>query len=176
MSRYLTESGNNEWYTPPYIISAVQQALGGSIQFDPFSCALANATVQAEHYFTKEDNALQKDWDMYSRVFVNPPYQRSLIQECVTRCVAYHARNPMLHMCILVNVSSETKWFQQLLHTSRCVCFFTRRIRFIDSQGNQSKGNTRSQAMFYYAPPHDRCRGFYHAFNPYGIVMAKYHE
>lgn len=178
MSRYLTESGNNEWYTPPHIVSAARQALGGSIEFDPFSCEIANNIVQAEHYFTKEDDALQKEWASFSRVFVNPPYQRGLIDKCVTRCVAYHTHNPNLksRMCILVNVSSETKWFQLLLNTSRCVCFFTRRIRFVDSQGNPSKGNTRSQAMFYYAPPHEHCRDFYHAFDSYGIVMSKYHE
>ena len=174
MNQYLNESGNNEWYTPPYIVNAARNALGGVIEFDPFSCELANRTVKARHYFTKEDDALTKEWALHRSVFVNPPYQRSLIYDCIAKCVEYYTQYPSTTMCILVNVSSETKWFQMLLHTSTVVCLFTRRIRFIDSMGNQSKGNTRSQAMFFYAPLPFQSTRFAEEFNKMGILMKRF--
>jgi hypothetical protein len=54
--QYLIASSTNEWYTPPVYIDAVRTALG-SIQFDPFSCQVANTLVQAGQYYTAADDA-----------------------------------------------------------------------------------------------------------------------
>ena len=49
----LTASGSSEAYTPPFILEAAREALGGSIDLDPFSCATANQEVRAlDHAYT----------------------------------------------------------------------------------------------------------------------------
>jgi hypothetical protein len=65
-------SGGFEWYTPPKYLDLVRQVFGGKIDLDPASSELAQETVQATAYFTKDDDGLTKDW--FGDVFLNPPF------------------------------------------------------------------------------------------------------
>ncbi|MFB6214860.1 MAG: hypothetical protein ABEI54_03225, partial [Candidatus Bipolaricaulia bacterium] len=48
----------NEHFTPPKIVEAARETMGG-IDLDPASCAIANEKlVQAEKFFTEDDNGL----------------------------------------------------------------------------------------------------------------------
>ena len=59
-----------EHYTPAAYVEAARYVLGG-IDLDPASCAMANATVQAKHYYTKDDDGLDNPW--HGLVYLNPP-------------------------------------------------------------------------------------------------------
>ena len=48
---------SNEWYTPTQYVEAARRVLGG-IDLDPASCEVANATVKATRYLTKDDDGL----------------------------------------------------------------------------------------------------------------------
>ena len=64
-----------EHYTPPHIVEAARATLG-SIDLDPASCELANRTVRAGMFFSKERNGLERLWGndgLPTRVFCNPP-------------------------------------------------------------------------------------------------------
>src|SRR2546430_17584816 len=65
------EGKSNEWYTPSKYIETAREVLG-SIDLDPASCELANRTVKADKYYTKEDDGLSKEW--HGNVWLNPPY------------------------------------------------------------------------------------------------------
>lgn len=79
---------SSSWYTPPEIVDAAREALGGQIDLDPASCAVANDTVKAARFYSLEagEDGLSLPWR--GRVFLNPPspprrwWQRS-IEHCV---------------------------------------------------------------------------------------------
>ena len=59
-----------EWYTPPEYIEAARRVLNG-IDLDPASCAEANATVQADHYYSAGSDTFTRLWA--GSVLLNPP-------------------------------------------------------------------------------------------------------
>ncbi|MCG6216245.1 hypothetical protein [Vibrio furnissii] len=63
-----------EYYTPVDIIDAARECMG-SIDLDPASCAIANQTVRAVRYFTKEDDGMVQPW-MAKTLFMNHPFHR----------------------------------------------------------------------------------------------------
>ncbi len=72
----LTASGSSEAYTPPFILEAGRQALGGVIDLDPFSCAVANEEVRARRFFTEKENGFVLPYGTKaqpSTVWSNPP-------------------------------------------------------------------------------------------------------
>lgn len=65
-----------EHYTPSIIVEPSRSVLG-RIDLDPASCEEANQIVNADRYFTKQDDGLKQIWSAglggYCRVFINPP-------------------------------------------------------------------------------------------------------
>lgn len=61
----------DDYYTPPVVIKAARQAMGG-IDVDPATHAYANMVVQAKTFFTVQENGLTKQWA--GSVWVNPPF------------------------------------------------------------------------------------------------------
>ena len=51
----------SEWYTPAYLVAAVEEVLG-RIDLDPASCEEAQRTIAARVYFNKEQNGLKFQW------------------------------------------------------------------------------------------------------------------
>jgi hypothetical protein len=73
-------SGEQEWYTPPEYIEAARLAMG-SIDCDPASSDIANQTVCATVYYTKQQDGLSQVWN--GNVWLNPPYsQPDITQFC----------------------------------------------------------------------------------------------
>ena len=60
-----------EHYGPEGIGPAAAFAMGGAIDLDPASCALANTLIGARQFYTKEQNGLALPW--FGRVYLNPP-------------------------------------------------------------------------------------------------------
>jgi len=123
--QYLVESSTNEWYTPHHIVASVKAVFHGVIDLDPYSCDAANAIVGATTYFTKEDDAFLSDWPVVDSVFANPPYERKVIDRCVTQLIAYRRRwtATRFQMIVLVNAATEVSWFFALMTNCDAVCF-----------------------------------------------------
>lgn len=158
-----TKRDSNAWFTPPRYLDAVRLALGGSINLDPFSSTEANSKVEAEQFFTEEDDAFSRDWSVQSdgnvfdakagnkrTVFMNPPYSGKLCSEAVTRFLDEYKSGSFTHGIFLVNNATETKWFQRALVECSAVCFTGHRISFWNADGKAQSGNTRGQAFLYF--------------------------
>lgn len=126
-----------EWYTPPEFIDLVKQVLG-KIDLDPASNDLAQAWIQAEHYYTKEIDGLSQRWS--GRVWCNPPYgsleTRLMSQKFLERAIEVYRAGEIEAAVLLLN-RTGAKWYRQLKPLVNAVCEVEKRIAFIDSQGKR---------------------------------------
>ncbi len=125
-------TGNNEWYTPKNIVEMARLTLG-NIDLDVSSSEVANRTVKADKYYTIEDDALVQDW--YGRVWMNPPYSRNKLSKFIDKLVSSVESGDVTHAIVLVNNATETRWFRNLCSISDKVCFPSKRIKFLRSNG-----------------------------------------
>ncbi len=166
LSNRRTEStGNVEWYTPAQFIEAARSALG-EIDLDPASCAVAQRTVRAARYFDKDDDALTKPWS--GRVWLNPPYARSLIGPFVEKLVSEVAAGNVPAAILLTNNETETQWFQLAASHAAYICFPDERIKFRSAKGSGG-APTQGQAFFYFRPEK---KHFFWVFNAIGMVFS----
>ena len=146
MAHVQHNSGNNEWYTPEWILERVHAVMGG-IDLDPASSAVANHTVKATRYYTASDNGLSLPW--YGRVWMNPPYSQPLITQFVQRLVT---DADVTEWMTLTNNGTETAWGQMLLHHATAVCFINTRVRFVAPSGERGKTPLQGQMVAYCGP------------------------
>ena len=139
----ITESGNNEWYTPAEYISSVQEVLG-DIDLDPASNDLANRWIKAKVYYDKDNNGLDKRWK--GRIWLNPPFSRDLMTQFIDKLIS--SKRVTEYIC-LTNASTDVTWFHKMMDDADAICFTKGRISFVNDKGIPTKGNSRGQAFFY---------------------------
>ena len=158
-------SGYCEWYTPPEILDAAREVLGG-FDLDPASSEIANRTVRAARFFTAEDDGLTRDWPS-GRIWMNPPYATDLVGQFTKRFAAEVERGST--GIVLVNNATETGWFQDLASKCSASCFPRGRVKFRDATGAPVGAPLQGQALLYFAPDSDAFAG---AFQSLGLVSA----
>jgi ParB family chromosome partitioning protein len=158
-------SGENEWYTPPNFIESAR-AVMGEIDTDPASSEIANATVKAAKFFTKEDNGLEQKWS--GNVWMNPPYAQPLMGQFAEAIAAKFELGEIKQAITLVNNATETQWFQRMASVASAVCFPKSRVKFLDPLGNPG-APLQGQAILYFG---ENSRAFCDEFNQYGITFA----
>ena len=163
MTTYLTDnSGCSEWYTPAKYIEPARCVLG-TIDLDPASCALANQTVQATHYYSLLDDGLTKPW--FGNVWLNPPYGKGVMALFATK---FLAELPNIKQAIvLVNGPTDPAWFHALRERCTMDCFTRSRIHFLNELGEERKNNNRGQVFFYFG---DAQELFKQHFEPFGQI------
>lgn len=67
-------SGEVEYYSPEELTNAARLCMG-SIELDPASCPEANLTINADQFFTKEDDGLKLLWRAKT-VWMNHPFHK----------------------------------------------------------------------------------------------------
>jgi len=157
-------TGENEWYTPPEYIEAARAVMGG-IDCDPASSDIANETVRATTYYTKETNGLDKPWG--KRVWLNPPYSQPLVSQFAHALVDKVRAGEVKQACVLVNNATETKFFQTLLSVATAVCFRLGRIKFLNPDGKPTGLPLQGQAVLYIGDARD----FADHFGGFGHVL-----
>jgi len=134
----------DEWHTPIEYVEAAREVMGG-IDLDPATCETAQAEIQASHYLTKRDDALQHPW--LGRIWMNPPYSYPKIEQFVDKLIAEYEQENVIEAIVLVNNSSDTGWFHKLLSRFPA-CFTKGRIQFWHPQ-HPGFGTRQGQVFFY---------------------------
>lgn len=159
------QSITNEWYTPATYIEAARAVMGG-IDLDPSSCVEANETVQAQTFYTSEDDGLSHSWE--GRVWLNPPYGR-IAGDFVLRLVRDFENGRVAEAITLVNAHcTDTSWFQPLWDYT--LCFTDHRINFAGGTVDRS-GSTHGSVFVYLGP---KPRDFARSFCQFGAVVRRW--
>jgi len=156
-------TGENEWFTPSQYIEAAREVMDG-IDLDPASHEVAQATVRACRYFTRQDDGLQQAW--HGRVWLNPPYAQPHIARFVSKLTAEVREGTVEQAILLTHNYTDTAWFHDAEADAALLCFTRGRIRFIDIDGALC-APTQGQTFFYFG---DRAHEFRRVFGAFGFV------
>ncbi len=156
-------SGNNEWYTPEEYIKAARQVLG-RVDLDPATSEIANTVVQADEFYTAQDNGLDQEWT--GKVWMNPPYSSDLVGRFAEKLCCHYEAGDVTEAIVLVNNATETGWFQRMAQTAACVCFPRTRVKFWKPDG-ETGAPLQGQAILYFGT---KKTSFVSAFRSFGFV------
>ncbi len=137
---------NDEWRTPPEILSTARRVVGDPRWplFDPYSSDKANEAVRAGTYRTKDNPVTEEDW-FRSGVWCNPPYSRGMIKPSVMSWMRHTHTDSFL----LINADTRTSYFRELSKCPFTFRMFCGPIAFLDVDGKPQRGNPIGQALFY---------------------------
>lgn len=141
---------SNEQYTPRRWRDFAEAVFGEPIELDPASSSIANQIIQAERYYTIEDDALLQPWAA-ATVWLNPPYSGKEVKAFTGKL---QAELPNIGQCMaLFNNCSETAWFQELAKGCDRMLFPLGRINFWrpgNCPDNPVGRNSYKQALLYW--------------------------
>lgn len=167
VTHFRTRQESFEWGTPAKFVNAARLVMGG-LDLDPASSDIANQTVRASRYYTKEQDGLKQDWTCKS-MWLNPPYCKSgsvSNQETWTcKLIASYEVGHVEQAVLLVNAATETRWFQRLY--AYPICFKKGKIRFLNENGGKN-GPTVGSAFVYFGPNDAK---FVEIFSQFGPVV-----
>jgi hypothetical protein len=155
-------TGDQESYTPEKYIESARLVMG-SIDMDPASNEMAQETVKATIYCTKEDNGLDKPWN--GNIFLNPPYSHPDIKYFVDKLLS--ELKPKQQAILLTNNNTDTNFFHDAAKQAAAICFTKGRINFLKADGSTSSP-TNGQVFFYFG---ENKSGFINEFSQYGLIM-----
>lgn len=164
-------SGSQEWYTPTNIIESARKVLG-IIDLDPASSVIANQTVKAWGYYTKETDGLKQEW--FGNVFCNPPGGKIKNKSIPVNFWTKLVNSPRVEQAIFLAFSIELLQTSQRINNDACkhtICIPDRRLSFTDVNGQVVKGNTHASAIVYYSNTVDNTDAFIQEFKQYGTCM-----
>jgi hypothetical protein len=169
-------SGLVEYYTPPGIVAAAREAMGG-IDLDPASSQEANERIRASSFFTIKDNSLGRPW--FGRVWMNHPFgkpEKACKPGCAkTSCAkrGYHLLNDkpgnadwinklvseyesgrVEQACCITFACTSEAWFRPLLR--RPQCFLYGRTNYILPGGDVLQGVTKGSCVTYFGRDMER--------------------
>lgn len=166
----LTSQETTEWYTPPWLIELIREALGGSIDLDPASNRRPQQWIRAAHYFTT--GGLTRAWKART-VFCNPPYgiaesgsnQGRWSRKMEGEYSAGHFRAGVL----LIHSRQGYRWYEYIWRKYACCCL-SQRVSFIKPVPVDGKvGSAKAgQTVVYFG--RDLAR-FERVFSPFGRVL-----
>lgn len=158
------DSGNTEYYTPPNIIEAAREAMGG-IDLDPASSDKANAIVRASFYLTEAEDGLAANW--YGRVWLNHPFSRKGNPLWINKLIQQYGWGNCTAACCITFAATSEAWFDSLMFFPQC--YLRPRTNYYLPDGMKKRGVTKGSVVTYLGPDPQR---FKNAFEHLGSVVA----
>ena len=124
MSAYINKSESVEWGTPTDLFEKLDKEFKFTLD-----AAASNKNHKCARYFTKEDNALDKDWT--GVVWLNPPYGR-VIHDWIKKAYEEYKKGSVV-VCLLP-ARTDTRWFHDYALKGE-VRFIKGRLRFVRDDG-----------------------------------------
>jgi phage N-6-adenine-methyltransferase len=152
-----------EWYTPARFIDLARTVMG-DIDLDPATSPFAQQTVQADTFFTVEEDGLTQPW--HGRVWLNPPYAQPAIMHFIEKLVEEYASGRVQQAILLTHNYTDTAWFHLAESAAALICFTKGRISFVNMDG-ESNQPTSGQAFFYFGSDGEAFRA---VFRPVGFI------
>ena len=138
--------GNVEWYTPPDVIEAAREAMGG-IDVDPASNDMAQGWIRAGVYYTRETDGLRHPW--MGSVWLNPPFKADVIRPFAEKLMLEWAQGRTTQACWLSPTNAmDTLWFHKLMARASGLCVLQGRVKFIGSDGVRSGTAWASMVLY----------------------------
>ncbi|WP_108651284.1 DNA N-6-adenine-methyltransferase [Dongshaea marina] len=159
---------NDEWNTPAQYIEAARKVMG-SIDVDPASNPVAQLSVRAKRFYSRENSGLAAEANWRGNLWMNPPYSRGLLGDFCSRLLAELEAGRVKQAIVLVNSGTETKPYQAMLSKASALCFPSKRIRFIRPTGEVGGNPNKGQTFFYFG---DNPQGFSEMFSQFGYVWG----
>lgn len=156
------DSGDYEYYTPPFIIEAARSVLG-RIHLDPASSETANEIVRAERYLSKD--GLETTW--YGNVWMNHPFSRESNPLWINKLVGHVERGDVFAACCITYAATSEQWFRPLLDFPQC--FLQPRTNYYLPDGSVKRGVTKGSVVTYMGP---NLKRFREAFAGLGVVKV----
>jgi phage N-6-adenine-methyltransferase len=160
-------TGEVEWHTPAQWVEAARRVLG-AIDLDPASSEVAQETVAAKTYFTKEMDGLSMPWQ--GRVWLNPPYTAGVVDKFVGKLVRHVGAGDVTAAILLVDSRTDTLWFHHAASACQRICFKRGRISFVRPDGAEADAATCGSAFLYFGGHPDV---FEDVFAPFGLVVRR---
>lgn len=150
-------SGSAEWRTPPSLFAALNRRF--DFDYDAFASHVnalcwTYSTVDGTYgkgggTYTRllvdgHKSGLEYPW-YGRRVFMNPPYSRGLIEQCIEK--AWSERNNAAIIVALIPAATETRWFQEWVLPYCHIDFLRPRVRFIDPETWKPGGSPPSGSV-----------------------------
>lgn len=131
---------NQEWLTPPEIVTAL-----GSFDLDP--CApVVRPWETAKRHLTINDDGLASDWFDWERIWLNPPYDRRVIDQWMQK-MGEHGNG-----IALIFARTDTNTFQKwVFGYASSILFMQGRITFytVDGRKGDFNGGAPSALIAY---------------------------
>jgi phage N-6-adenine-methyltransferase len=156
-------TGENEWYTPAEYVEAARACLGG-IDLDPATSPVAQDTIRAARFFTRDDDGLRHPWP--GRIWLNPPYAQPDIARLIENLLGELEAGRAEQAILLTHNYTDTSWFHAAAERSAAICFTRGRIRFVSATGELA-APTQGQAFFYFGSAEWR---FLETFGSFGFI------
>ena len=141
VDKVLFSSDSEEWKTPQKLYDDLNE----EFHFDLDPCTTKDNPLGTPHFYTKEDNGLEKPW--FGTVFVNPPYNRAVERWIIKQHNEHVLNDKVEKIVFLLPARTDVRWFHTFIYDSIEHKFFDDvEVRFI--KGRLKFGNAKNTAPF----------------------------
>ena len=123
-------SNKDDWETPQELFDELKKEF--DIRFDV--CA-SEQNAKYEHFWTKEDDCLSKQWTLHIGAFwMNPPYGRQIAK--FIKKASFESQLHDSKVIMLLPARTDTKWFHDYIYNKAEIRFLKGRLKFSNSKNS----------------------------------------